>query len=72
LGGLIGGLFGGGQSKQIKLQQEQAAAAQRSQLAQLARDQAEVDQARATGGRGARGSRLLTFLGSQEGETTLG
>lgn len=70
---------GGGSSKQaLALQQRQAAAAQRRQLAELATQQAEIDQAKASGSAGPRGRRLLTFLadtaalGSQSGGDTLG
>ncbi|MFD2138815.1 hypothetical protein [Ancylobacter oerskovii] len=43
------------------MSRQQAAAAQRRQLAELARSQAEVDQAKSSGS-GQRGRRLLTFL----------
>ncbi len=56
MGGLFGGKSGAGD---LRRQQESN---QRRQLADLARQQAEVDQA--TGGKAGRktGSRLLTFL----------
>ncbi|MFK8250196.1 hypothetical protein [Ancylobacter terrae] len=70
----MGAMFGGGSEKAAALAQRQAAAAQRRQLADLARQQGEVDQAKSTGG-GTRGRRLLTFfdaLGAQQGASTMG
>ncbi|MCJ8143821.1 hypothetical protein MKI84_12930 [Ancylobacter sp. A5.8] len=79
-------VFGGGSStkasvnasnRAAELSRQQAAAAQRRQLADMARQQAEVDQAKASGG-GQRGRRLLTFLapptlgGGSDGAGTFG
>jgi hypothetical protein len=66
-------LFGGGSSNNagLQLQQDQAAAQQRRTLAEMARQQAETDQA-ASGKVGRKsGSQLLTFL-SGEGINKLG
>ena len=65
MGGIIGG---GSNSGDIKRQQE---AQQRRQLADLARQQAEIDQSKATGGGGPRksGSALLTFLSGNGADT---
>lgn len=62
----MGALFGGSKSsdKAAELSRQQAASAQRRQLADLARQQAEVDQAKASGG-AQKGRRLLTFVDSQ-------
>lgn len=49
----------------------QAAANQRQQLAQLAKSQAEVDQAGASTNPRAKGRKLLTFLGA-DGSAKLG
>lgn len=73
----MGAMFGGGSGKAAALAQRQAAAAQRRQLADLARQQGEVDQAKAAAGGGPRGRRLLTFLqpatlGGGDGAGTLG
>jgi hypothetical protein len=53
-----------------KLAQKQAEAAQRRAMAEVARQNAEADQAKAAGGR-KRGRKLLTFLGA-DGQATLG
>jgi hypothetical protein len=53
-----------------KRQAEQAAAQQRRSLAELAKQQGEIDQAASTGKK-ARGRQLLTYL-SGEGQGTLG
>lgn len=70
-------LFGGGNgnSAAIELQKKTAAENQRRQLAAVARQSAEIDQARAKakgGGRKAQGNRLLTYIGSTSGQATLG
>lgn len=64
-------LFGGGRARAQRAQQEQLEAQQRQQLADLARQQAEVDQgaAQPAGRRVGRG--LLTFLNGQ-GQDTFG
>lgn len=63
-------LFGDG-GKAAKLQKQQLEAQQRRSLADLARQQGEIDQASAAphGRKGGRG--LLTFL-SGEGQSTFG
>lgn len=66
---IIGGLFGGGDNG-AKLAQQQAAAAQRRAIADMARASAEADQAKSGSGK-KRGLQLLTFLGS-DGQATLG
>ncbi|TRL39835.1 hypothetical protein FNA46_07830 [Rhizobium straminoryzae] len=69
MGNLIGG---GSQKKALALQQQQAQAQQRRQLADLARQQAETDQAAsAKTGRRNVGGQMLTFL-SGDGIDTLG
>lgn len=80
----MGSLFGGGSAASASreaaaLSQRQAAAAQRRQLAELAQQQAQVDQAKAASGGSVRGRRLLTYLSSatplgaqQDGAATLG
>lgn len=68
----MGSIFGGGNDRALALQQRQAAAAQRRQLGELAKQQAAVDEARAAGQGGARrGNRLLTYLAAG-GTPTLG
>lgn len=70
----MGGLFGGGgsQKESLALQKKQQEQQQRRQLADLARQQAETDQA-ASGRTGRRntGGQMLTFL-SGEGLDKLG
>lgn len=68
---LISGIFGGGDDKLAKMQRQQADAAQRRQLADLAAKQAETDRAAGVTGSKKRGRSLLTFLGS-EGQASLG
>ncbi|SNZ20943.1 hypothetical protein [Cohaesibacter gelatinilyticus] len=74
----MGALFGGGKSKDngaVALQKKTAAENQRRQLAAVAKQSAEIDQARAKskgGGRKAQGNRLLTYIGSTSGQSTLG
>ena len=70
MGGLVTTLFGG-TSKAEKQAEAAAAASQRTQLAQLANQQAEIDQAKAGCGR-AKGRRLLTYLGGGDGSGTVG
>jgi hypothetical protein len=69
--GQIAQLFGGGNNSARKAQE----AAQRQQLAQLARQQAEADQAAGTGPRRRAGA-LVNFLPatslSGEGQSSLG
>lgn len=74
MGKLIGGLLGmGGKDKAGKIARQQAAEQQRMQLARLAEQQSEVDQAAARTKRSQRSGRsLLTFLGSGSGQATLG
>ncbi|MHA7968988.1 hypothetical protein [Rhizobium sp. CAU 1783] len=69
----MGNLFGGGQQKKaLALQKQTAEQQQRRQLADLARQQAETDQAAAgKTGRRAIGGQMLTFL-SGEGVDKLG
>lgn len=71
MGKVVKSLFGGGNSDAEKLAREQAAAQQRTQLASMAGQQAELDQAKATSG-GRKGRQLLTFLGGGDGNSTLG
>lgn len=61
----------GGSNKGQDLAKQQAEAAQRRTLADLARQQAETDQAGATKTGRKQGSRLLTFL-SGEGNDKFG
>lgn len=71
----MGGLLGGGNKGAVALQRKTAAENRRRQLAALAKQSAEVDQTRAKakgGGRVAKGNRLLTFIGSTDGQSTLG
>lgn len=76
--GDMAGLLGGGGKKDngaVELQKKTAAENQRRQLAAVAKSSAEVDQARAKakgGGRKAQGNRLLTYIGSTSGQSTLG
>lgn len=70
MSGLITTIFGGKSSAE-KTAEAAAAASQRTQLAQLANQQAEIDQAKATGSR-TRGRRLLTYLGAGDGSSTVG
>jgi hypothetical protein len=65
----MSGMMGGG-DKAAKLAREQAAAAQRRALAEMAAAAAEVDQAKAGTGK-KRGRGILTFLGA-DGQATLG
>jgi hypothetical protein len=58
-------------SDPAKAAEKAAAAASRRQLAELARQQALVDQQGASGGKRNRGRSLLTFLGA-EGTGELG
>jgi hypothetical protein len=60
----------GGGAEAAKLAKQQAAAAQRRSLAEMARAAAEADQAMAGSGK-KRGRGLLTFLGA-DGQATLG
>ena len=60
----------GGSSAAANEAKAQAAASQRTQLAQLASQQAQVDQEKSSGSR-TKGRRLLTFLGG-DGNATLG
>ncbi|TPW33235.1 hypothetical protein FJU08_01330 [Martelella alba] len=64
----MGDLFGGNSGKDLKAQQE---ANQRKQLADLARQQAEVDQSVSSKAGRNTGSKLLSFL-SGSGVDTLG
>lgn len=65
-------LFGGGSNKAADLQKQQLEAQQRRSLADLARQQGEIDQAAASPtGRKSGGRGLLTFL-SGEGQSTFG
>jgi hypothetical protein len=66
----IATLFGGGSDAGAKIAQQQAAAAQRRAIAEMARQAAEADQAKSSGGK-RKGRSLLTFLGA-EGQATLG
>ena len=66
---VISGLMGGGDNG-AKLAQQQAAASQRRAIADMARQSAEADQAKAGSGK-KRGRGLLTFLGA-DGQATLG
>lgn len=71
----MGKLFGGGDNGAVKLQRKIAKENQNKQIAALARQSAEVDQSKAKakgGGRQAKGNRLLTFLGTGTGQSTLG
>ena len=71
-------LFGGGagdNSEALALQKKVAAENQRKQLATIAKQAAETDQATAKakgGGRRASGNKLLTYIGSSSGQSTLG
>ena len=70
-------LFGGGKKDNgaVELQKKIAAENQRKQIAALAKQSADVDQAKAKakgGGRAAKGNRLLTFIGTTGGQSTLG
>lgn len=68
-------LFGGGSNEAAKLQRKIAQENQNKQIAALAKQSAEADQAKAKakgGGRRAKGNRLLTFLGTSSGQDTLG
>ena len=60
----MSGLIGGGTNRAAEAAAAQAASAQRQQLAQLAKSQAEVDQAAASTNPRAKGRKLLTFLGA--------
>ncbi|WP_336800492.1 hypothetical protein [Kaistia sp. MMO-174] len=70
MGKVIKNLFGGSSDAE-KLAREQAASQQRTQLAAMANQQAEVDQAKASS-TGRKGRQLLTFLGGGDGTSTLG
>lgn len=61
-------LFGGAARKQQKAQLESQ---QRKSLADLAKQQGDIDQQTASGGRGRTGRGLLTFL-SGDGQSTFG
>lgn len=64
-------LTGGGQRKAQRAQQEQLRAQQRQQLADIARQQAEVDQASSAPAGRKSGRGLLTFLDGA-GQDTFG
>jgi hypothetical protein len=69
----MSGVIGGGNNdakKANKIAQQQAEAAQRRALADLATAQSQADQAKASTSR-KRGRTLLTFLGA-DGQATLG
>lgn len=72
----MAGIFGGGGNKgAVALQKKIAEENQRKQLAALAKQSSEVDQAKAKargGGRRAQGNRLLTYLGTSSGQEKLG
>lgn len=61
---------GGGDDESVALARRQAAASQRRALAELARQSAETDQAKAAGG-AKPGRSALTFLGAS-GQASLG
>jgi hypothetical protein len=63
-------LFGASDNGEA-LARQQAAAAQRRSIAELARQSAEADQAKVGAGGPKRGRTLLTFLGAP-GQATLG
>ncbi|SFP12992.1 hypothetical protein SAMN04488056_12328 [Cohaesibacter marisflavi] len=71
----MSGILGGGDNGAVDLQRKIAAQNQRKQLAALAKAAAETDQATAKakgGGRRAGGNKLLTYIGSSSGQSTLG
>ena len=67
---MVDAITGKGARRAQAAQAEQAASQQRRSLAELAKQQGEVDQATSTGKK-ARGRGLLTFL-SGEGQGTFG
>ena len=72
---LIGGSANKTSKAQLALAQKQAEENQRQALAAMARQSAEADQEKVAGkrpGRAGFGRRLLTFLGSETGQATLG
>ena len=68
MGGIIKNIFGGGGNDAAEAQQQAAAKAERRGLAAAARQQGDVDLAKASGKR-RKGSRMLTFLDSPGGNT---
>ncbi len=71
----MSGLFGGGDNGAVALQKKIAKENQNKQIAALAKASSEVDQTKAKakgGGRSAMGNRLLTFIGTSGGQSTLG
>ncbi|MEY4706318.1 MAG: hypothetical protein RJB58_41 [Pseudomonadota bacterium] len=65
MSGIVKNLFGGGGDKGAKLAKQEAAAASRRQLAALAKQQADVDQAAQGQGGRRKGRQLLSFLGAE-------